>query len=38
MAGRLDSIERFLELLRHRTISGEGPHGSYHEVRSTCSP
>lgn len=28
-----DPVERFLELLRLRTVSSEGPNGSYNEVR-----
>ena len=28
-----DPVERFLELLRLRTVSSEGPSGSYEEVR-----
>uniref|UniRef100_K3X9N2 Peptidase M20 dimerisation domain-containing protein n=1 Tax=Globisporangium ultimum (strain ATCC 200006 / CBS 805.95 / DAOM BR144) TaxID=431595 RepID=K3X9N2_GLOUD len=31
MADRKDAVTRFLEFLRFRTISGEGPHGSYQE-------
>lgn len=32
MADRKDPVTRFLELLRFRTVSGEGPQGSYAEV------
>ncbi|RLN47651.1 hypothetical protein BBJ28_00022222 [Nothophytophthora sp. Chile5] len=33
MAQRKAPVERFLEFLRLRTVSGEGPNGSYQEVR-----
>lgn len=32
MADRKDPVTRFLEFLRFRTVSGEGPQGSYAEV------
>lgn len=31
---RKDAVTRFLEFLRFRTISGEGPAGSYEQVRT----
>lgn len=34
MADRKDPVTRFLEFLRFRTVSGEGPQGSYAEVSS----
>jgi hypothetical protein len=33
MTQRIDAVARFLEFLRLRTVSGEGPSGSYHQVR-----
>lgn len=37
MAGWKDPVERFIEFLRFRTVSAEGPTGSYKEVRTTCT-
>lgn len=32
MAERKDPVTRFLEYLRIRTVSGEGPHGAYQQA------
>lgn len=34
---RKEPVPRFLEFLRIRTVSGEGPNGSYNQVRPYAS-
>lgn len=37
MAQRKDPVARFLEFLRFRTVSGDGPSGAYQQVHVSNS-